>query len=217
MRHNSEISTIARGTGNGGNIEIVDADSIIAVPSEDSDIVANAFEGNGGNINITTQGIFGLEFRDELTPESDITASSEFGVNGTVEINTPDFNPAQGLAALPVELVDASRQIATSCAAVGDNKFVITGRGGLPPSPNEVLSSDAVWVDWGTLNPKVENSSSPAVSTNPTAPEPAPIVEARGWVINGKGEVMLTASAPTVTPDIPWLPSANCRTSQASS
>ena len=37
----------------------------------------------GGNINITTQGIFGLEFREELTPESDITASSKFGVNGT--------------------------------------------------------------------------------------------------------------------------------------
>jgi large exoprotein involved in heme utilization and adhesion len=67
MRRNSEISTEARGTGNGGNINI-DADLLVAVPSEDSDIVANAFEGNGGNINITTQGIFGSSSKKNGRP-----------------------------------------------------------------------------------------------------------------------------------------------------
>ena len=33
---------------------------IVAVPKEDSDITANAFTENCGNINIITQGIFGI-------------------------------------------------------------------------------------------------------------------------------------------------------------
>src|SRR3712207_8808007 len=39
--------------GDGGNINI-NADFVVAVPKEDSDITANAFNGRGGNINITT-------------------------------------------------------------------------------------------------------------------------------------------------------------------
>jgi large exoprotein involved in heme utilization and adhesion len=49
LRRNSEISTEAgmnQAGGNGGNITI-DTDFIVAVPKEDSDIVADAFEGNG--------------------------------------------------------------------------------------------------------------------------------------------------------------------------
>ncbi|MEO0684304.1 MAG: hypothetical protein AAFY76_04435, partial [Cyanobacteria bacterium J06649_11] len=81
LRNNSTISTRAgteiSGGGNGGNITI-DGGFVVTVPSENSDINANAFEGNGGNINITTPGIFGITFRDRQTPNSDITASSEF-------------------------------------------------------------------------------------------------------------------------------------------
>jgi large exoprotein involved in heme utilization and adhesion len=35
--------------------------------------------GQGGNIQITTQGIFRLKFRDQLTSDSDMIASSQFG------------------------------------------------------------------------------------------------------------------------------------------
>ncbi|WP_279239721.1 hypothetical protein [Scytonema sp. UIC 10036] len=34
-----------------------------AVPEENSDIIANTFQGKGGNIQINSQGIFGLESR----------------------------------------------------------------------------------------------------------------------------------------------------------
>ncbi|HEY9833030.1 MAG TPA: filamentous hemagglutinin N-terminal domain-containing protein, partial [Stenomitos sp.] len=70
MRHGSRISTTAgtaQAGGDGGNIAI-DAQFIVAVPRENSDITANAFTGQGGNINITTQGIYGLQFRPRLTP-----------------------------------------------------------------------------------------------------------------------------------------------------
>ncbi|HEY9832495.1 MAG TPA: filamentous hemagglutinin N-terminal domain-containing protein, partial [Stenomitos sp.] len=65
LRRGSEISTTAgtaQAGGDGGNITI-SAGFILGIPRENSDITANAFTGRGGNINITTQGIFGLQFR----------------------------------------------------------------------------------------------------------------------------------------------------------
>nr|WP_199784686.1 hypothetical protein [Nostoc sp. 'Lobaria pulmonaria (5183) cyanobiont'] len=55
MRHGAQISTTA-GTaeagGNGGNINIdVPSGFIVAVPSENSDITANAFTGTSGRLN----------------------------------------------------------------------------------------------------------------------------------------------------------------------
>ena len=50
--------------------------------------IANANQGNGGNIDITTQNIFGLVFREKKTPKSDITASSKFGLNGEVTVES---------------------------------------------------------------------------------------------------------------------------------
>ena len=84
LRNNSSISTTAGQAGaggDGGNITL-EAGFVVAVPQENSDITANAFEGRGGNINITTNAIYGLEFRNQLTSLSDITASSQLGING---------------------------------------------------------------------------------------------------------------------------------------
>ena len=218
LRRGSPISTtagLAGVGGDGGNITIHAPESfIVAVPSENSDITANAFEGRGGNINITAQGIYGLEYRPRPTPQSDITVSSDFGVDGVVEINTPDIDPTRGLATLPAEPVNP--QVAQSCQPGGaetNSEFVVTGRGGLPPNPREALSSDAVEVNLVTLNPSEENRSRQAVSTNPTRSTPAPIVEAQGWVINAKGEVVLTATAPNVTPHSSWQTPEECTTS----
>ncbi len=210
MRRNSLISARADNNGNGGNITI-NAPFVVAVPEENSDIVANAFRGRGGNINITTQGIFGLEYRQELTPESDINASSEFGVDGTVEINSPDVDPSRGLVNLPVEPVNT--ELAQGCQAGGSqeqNSFVVTGRGGLPPNPREALSADAVEVNLVRRNYEQENRSRRDVPTNSTHRAPTRLVEAQGWVMGNNGEVILTATASTVTPHSSWQPTANC-------
>ncbi len=213
MRDHSLISAEALNTANGGNVTI-DADFIVAVPSENSDIIANAFRGNGGRVDITAQGIFGLQFRDGLTPESDITASSDFGVDGVVEINTPDIDPSRGLTNLPANLVDPSNQIAENCATggrqVAQSEFIITGRGGLPPSPSDPLNSDAVWIDLDLTTQQAENrptSSEPTQLTNSTA---APLVEATGWVVNDKGQVVLIASTPIASPHSLGLTTGQC-------
>ncbi|AUB44367.1 Large exoprotein involved in heme utilization or adhesion (plasmid) [Nostoc flagelliforme CCNUN1] len=197
MRRNSLISAEALGTANGGNITINAKDGfVVAVPEENSDIVANASFGNGGNINITTQGIYGLEYRPKLTELSDITASSQFGVNGTVELNTPGIDPTSGLVELPT--IAVATEVAQVCDSpdYAQSSFTITGRGGLPPNPTkDVLPNDTVEVGWVALKPS-SDSSNPPVTTNPVTSTPERIVEANGWVVNEKGEVVLTANVP---------------------
>ena len=221
LRQNSQISTTA-GTeeagGDGGNITI-NAGSIVAVPTENSDTKANAYTGKGGMVLLTASGIFGTQLRDRLTPESDITASSEFGVNGVIDIKTPDIDPSHGLVVLPAQLVDSSALIASGCGvsrSQQQSKFIVTGRGGLPLRP-----LDAKISPYPTGSVRSIPSSSPSIdsaisvsgsvtATNATASEPAPIVEAQGWVFNDKGEIVLTAQPNTSTPHNPWMNPAAC-------
>jgi large exoprotein involved in heme utilization and adhesion len=188
MRYDSLISTNSAGTGNGGNITL---NIPVIAGFENSDIVANAVQGNGGNITITTQGIFGLEFRPQLTPENDITASSQFGVNGTVEINEFSLDPATGIVELPAGLADASDQIAQGCAVDGDSSFVATGRGGIPPSANERLSSDLTWGDTRDLSEFLGAAPSGPAPTGSVPAQPPGLTEINAWRINANGQVEL--------------------------
>ena len=176
------------GTGNGGNITI---NSPVIAGFENSDIIANAVEGMGGNINITTSGIFGLQFRDEVTPESDITASSQFGVNGTVEINNVGIDPSSGLLELPAELTDSSQQIATGCSSRGDSSFVATGRGGIPQNPKAQFGVNPTWSDIRDLSrSRKRNNNISEITTISNKPA---IVEATGFKRNENGEIELVA------------------------
>ncbi len=219
LRRNSQISTTA-GTaqqgGDGGNITI-NSSFIVAVPKENSDIKANAFEGRGGNINITTQGIYGLQFRPRLTPLSDITASSEFGLDGEFQLDLlTNVDPSRGLAQLPINVVDASEQIDRRCTPEGANQgssFIITGRGGIPPSPNEPLQADLAIANWVTLDSDTETNTPPSATTTRSS-VPKKLVEAQGWMLNEQGQVVLTASAPKITPHGEWIADVECASSQ---
>jgi filamentous hemagglutinin family protein len=219
LRRNSQISTragIAQAGGDGGNINI-NSGLIVAVPDENSDITADAFEGRGGNINITTQGLFGLEFRNARTDFSDITASSEFGIAGVVDINILDVDPGQGLTELPADIVDVSRLIGQDFCRVGQgSEFVVTGRGGLPSSPNETLRANAPWEDLriveesqptGFKLPPASRSQPPKIKDQ----QPETIVEAQGWISAPNGKVLLTAKPVTATPQGLWLHPLDCQ------
>lgn len=214
LRNNSQISTTAGTAGAGGDGGNMTIDTDLLVALENSDITANAFEGRGGNIQINTQGIFGTQLREELTPESEITASSKFGIAGTVQINRPEVDPSSGLVTLPEEVVDVTGLIAQGCAGsekLASSEFIITGRGGLPPNPGGTLSSETVLADLGTAAVQSgSNDSFRAITANPTSPSPASIVEAQGWVVKPNGKVVLRANAPHVTPHSPWLNNAAC-------
>jgi len=202
MRYNSLISATAGGTGNGGNITI-NSPFIIGIPSENSDIIANAFQGRGGNINITTFAIYGLKYRPSLTPKSDITASSDFGVNGNVQINNLGIDATQGLTTLPTRLANVEEFKDRCQAEIAGNSytFKISGKGGLPPSPEETLSDDTFMVNWATLPQPNPEESAALTSNSQLNLQNSPLIEAQGWVINPTGKIILTAQVPTATPN----------------
>ncbi|HBB36213.1 MAG TPA: filamentous hemagglutinin [Cyanobacteria bacterium UBA8803] len=203
MRRNSQITATA-GTagagGDGGNIDI-NAPFIVAVQEENSDITANAFEGNGGKVQVTASGIFGLKFRAQQTPFSDITASSAFGVAGVVQITTLQLDPNSGLLQLPENVTDPAKQVIIGCAAARGNSFTVTGRGGLPEDPTATIRGQTVWQDmqdFSDLGELSQDLASPS-SQSQFPSSSSPIIEATGWIVNAEGNMELVAHQPTGT------------------
>lgn len=189
LRRKSQISTTAFSTsqadGDGGNIDI-NTTLLVALLNENSDITANG-QGSGGKILIKAQGVFGIEFRDRQTDNSDITAISGSGRAGTVNVNTPGIDPGKNTTELPAVPTDPSTQISQVCGASNrQNKLTVTGRGGLPPVANDPLISDEIWQD-----DRATNSSSAAKNvTTPVKLAPPAI----GLIYDGKGRATLVAA-----------------------
>lgn len=201
LENESEISAKAIGSANGGNINI-DAGVVFAFPNQNNDIIATASQGTGGNIDITTKGIFGIEERSLSPNTNDINASSEFGLDGTVDINELDVNPVEGLEELPIEIIDVARLVAQNLCQQGrGSEFVVTGKGGIAPSPSQAREGEIEEIDLvEPANSKDDaNSTGRNVSRNVrTEAEEAEgakeeIVEAQGWIINDRGTVELVA------------------------
>ncbi|MCL1470316.1 filamentous hemagglutinin N-terminal domain-containing protein [Argonema antarcticum] len=208
LRHNSRIGTDA-GSSTGGNINI-NTDTLAAL--ENSDITANAVKGSGGRVSITAQGIFGTQFRESLTPQSDITATSDLGpqFSGTVQINTPNVDPASGLVELSVNFTDFSNLVARSCAAAKGNSLRVTGRGGLPTPPSQPLTGSAVWVDLRSVGQQRDSGLQGIQAENfPFPNQRSPTIEATGWKINQNGQVELVANEKGADGS-PWYSTPNC-------
>ncbi|MEO5331514.1 MAG: filamentous hemagglutinin N-terminal domain-containing protein [Magnetococcus sp. YQC-5] len=133
LQAKSEISTsVEGGDGNGGNIFIDPINLIL----KDSKVMAKAVGGDGGKMKIVADSMI----KDK---SSILDASSTFGVQGSVEVDTPNVNPVDSLSALPVTFFDASSLMSERCSARRGNSssFVMKGRGGLPLMPGDLLSS----------------------------------------------------------------------------
>ncbi|MEO0988112.1 MAG: filamentous hemagglutinin N-terminal domain-containing protein [Cyanobacteria bacterium J06639_14] len=225
LRRNSQLSTTA-GTaqtgGDGGDIAILAPNAfIIAVPGEDSDIIANAFEGDGGNINITAQNIFNLVERPAIPGNgtNDIDASSQAGgASGTITRDIADIDPTDGLLELPTDLNDTP-PIAQRCLAdsQGQSAFVVTGRGGIAPSPAAVIRNETTpLTDFGSgttlaiTQPAITQPAIPAQSSVAASigSEPEPLVEAQDWQRDAEGNIVLSAEA--VSPMYPIHSDQGC-------
>ncbi len=194
LRHGSTISATAGDRGDGGNITI-NAGTLVGL--ETSKITANAFEGRGGNIKVNTQGLF-------LSPDSQITATSEKGVNGSVQINAPE-NDLSRAVIFPTAVNPPN--IALNCAGksggAATGSLVNAGKGGIPPSPSDLLS---------------EQDNSTPVQGEPIEQKPEQkVVEAQGWKNNGDGTISFTAE-PDSDPVVPLgsLSDPPCHHSQSS-
>lgn len=221
LRNGGVISTSAGGTeqpGNGGNITI-DAPLVIANSDGNNDITANAFRGSGGRIEINARSIFGLTPRNRQELQSllgtDAPTAADFlnalgdsssndvaaisltdpALSGTVRFNAADIDPSRDLVELPTGLVDASGLVAAGCPSGAENRFAVTGRGGLPPAPGNKLSPDAILTDWASL-PTAETNRAARESTPEVVKSTSnPPVEATTWQFSSKGEIVLTDSA----------------------
>jgi len=180
LRNNSNITTNAGQQANGGNIAI-DTETLALI--KNSSISANAFQGAGGNVQITVEGIF-------VSPDSRITATSELGIDGVVEIINPNVDATSGLVKLPENVVDASNQLSDDCAAARSSSFTVTGRGGLPPNSSEVLRRDRPWVDIRNIG-EFRGTVSNSLEVEQVGQNSGAIVEANIWIVQDDGTIEL--------------------------
>ena len=200
LRNGSSISADATGASTGGNVNI-DARFVGGVAEENSDISANAESSFGGRIRLTSNGVFGLDSRSQLTSLSDITASSALGAefSGTVDIVTLEITPNEDFVELPSGLQDSSDQVVAGCGTSAENSFIATGRGGLPHLPgNELINP--TWSDMRDLSALAEGGtvavSPEAATARSTVTGSSAIAEINGWRMNAQGKVELMAVTP---------------------
>ena len=172
LTEQSAISATAVNSGQGGNVT-VDSDAIALLDS--SSISANAELGSGGQVIITADALL-------QSPDSSISATSEVGSarDGVVEVQAPDEAPrAESEIELPAIAVP---QVTAVCSGGGGQRgeFTVTGRGGLPTSPNDIQQTYSGWPP----TPLPNDTAMPA--------RPSQIAEAQGWLSNGDGTIRFT-------------------------
>ena len=191
LQNNSFISAQAFGNADGGNLTI-DTNFIIAFPSNGNgnDILASAQQGQGGNITINAESLFGIRERTPNNSTNDINASSQVnGLDGTINITTPDINPIQGATELPSNIVVVESTTQQACEAnretIAKSGLTISGKGGIPSAPESVLSSDLLSGD--------NQTNSTSFIPEPIETSQDKIQPARGIKITESGEIILTA------------------------
>ena len=194
LRNRGDIYTNSQGGGDGGNITIT-ANSLVGIG--DSDIIASAVKGRGGNIQITTQGLIGLKYRPQLTPDNDITASSDLGFqfNGVVQINSLELDRHFNFPILAEEIMDSSQLISKGCSDRSTSNFIITGHGGLP---SRLLGMSGIDRTWGDVR-SITATTTAIQPITPIQNLKSRLVEASQIQINSDGTIALIDGIATIT------------------
>lgn len=135
----SEITTSIKKGGNDAGDVTMNQDILVLNRSK---VVANAWEGRGGNIRLIAE-----PFAQSWG--SLVDASSQFGIDGTVYIESPRGDFAS-MVLLPGKPLDASRWMKTPCAARSAEKisrFVIKGLDAVPTAFDDWQPSPMTWFD----------------------------------------------------------------------
>ena len=134
---NGDITTsVGAEDGDGGNISL----SPTFIVQDSGKIIARAVSGNGGNINITTTGIYQFPPAEK----SSIDASSQYGLDGVIQVDSPDVDISGQLLALPADFVEVADQMQPPCSAqTAENmsRFTVVQSEGVANAPNDLLPS----------------------------------------------------------------------------
>jgi large exoprotein involved in heme utilization and adhesion len=145
---NSQLSTSVQGGPNtsGGHILLDPA----VVTMQNSQVRTEAVHGNGGNINI----IAGTFLTDST---SLVSASSQRGISGTVNIQSPVSSLSNTLATLPQRPLQTQHLLSQTCAAQVNGQMsslVVAGRDILPVEPGGWLMSPIAFMVDDQLTPQ---------------------------------------------------------------
>jgi len=93
---------------------------------------------------------------------------------------------------LPQNVVNPAALIAANpCIKGAESEFTVTGKGGVPPSPNDVLSSNSSQFNW--VEPAGGGSQKTEGKRAEIEIQPKAVIPAQGWVIDAEGKVTLVA------------------------
>ncbi|MDJ0649218.1 MAG: filamentous hemagglutinin N-terminal domain-containing protein [Xenococcaceae cyanobacterium MO_188.B19] len=203
LQQGGQISVEAEVNSDGGNI-MINTNNLTLL--DDSKITANAQAGNGGNIMINTQGLF----PPDAVEKKQIDASSNLGIDGTIDIIAPDIDSKINAKLQERSPIATEKLISSSCGLNSDfnaNQFRYIGRGGISPSPLTIITEDIVgelgtveYIQETKTNIDLEKKGSSAniSETTTTSIDSNPIQEATTWKINDRGNVELVAQSPNV-------------------
>lgn len=247
LEDGAQIAVSTAGNGQGGKAWINASDIRLLGESASGEFTSGIFgssfaSGVAGNLNVETE-------RLTLQDGANIAVATRDGPGGTVTVKASDFVEVIGISAsgLPSDIsantlragaagnvqIETDRLIVRdrgeltaaakgtlSTGAAGNINFIITGRGGLPPSGREAIGTEAIGIDWVTIKPQRstktesrETSVASEVAENVEAPVGARIIEAQGWVVGSDGQIILTARSAAVTLPIPWQIDGFCQRS----
>ncbi|MBE9224370.1 filamentous hemagglutinin N-terminal domain-containing protein [Phormidium sp. LEGE 05292] len=190
LRHQSEISAVSALDAKQGNIDIATRTLVLL---EASQIRTDADAPNGGS-NITIKPIDNFGVAVFVSPNSVISASGNLSIQGYIQPQSSDVPQ--------VEVIDATNLVASTCRPrEGEqSEFIVTGKGGLPPNPNEPIINDVTWVDLRPINLDEGKAVGEQRSRRIEEKGKAEIVEAQGWLRNANGEVVLVAQTAKAVP-----------------
>ncbi len=137
LSNDSRINTSVKAAqGNGGNITLLPEFIIL----DNSDIIAHAYKGQGGNIHITTNSVF------RLPPEQEsvIDASSQLGIDGQIVITAPDVDLTSALFNPAINFLEATPMQACRSRDLKDLCRFTVRRHAISPSPTALRTLNAI-------------------------------------------------------------------------
>ena len=172
LARNSDITAaVGGGLGNGGNINI-DPEFVIL---DNSRILANAFGGNGGNITIVADHFIS-------SGNSVLDASSQLGIDGAIDIISPNEDLDSNQAELPTAYLDAAGLLREPCNTkhfADRSSLTVSGRTGLPVSPDSSYSLLSSVADRLSVSKKIAAGAGFQQIT-----EAKPIINQSRWLAN---------------------------------
>jgi filamentous hemagglutinin family protein len=115
-------------------------------------------------------------------------------INATKITIDTSIDPSLGLVTLSRDIIDIQSLVdGNTCFRIAKSSFTNTIGGGIPPSPSDKLSADVIWEDWQLSEIAKEEGRERRQGGNIFSVSPPPLVEAQGWMKNGKGQIELVA------------------------